>query len=479
MEVAFMIPKKSISLIAIIWSVSALAACEGAAIDLTSDRTTIAAGGCDKALISATVTIGGKPQANALVEFETTNGSFSPTEELQATSATTDSEGKATVSLYATTSVGTATVNASYNDDNYSVSRSVTVTFGPPTGRFAPVSDSISLTCDALNVGALRNGAPEIVVPCTLTAQTSDGCNLPPAAFMEGGAMILKAEAGTLEAVVDPWSDGIVLHYKTKGGESQPVDVDPVSGEPSRAGPLGETLNPRDGVVTLLAVLRGREAFDDLNGNGVFDADTETFDDIGEPFLDVDDDGVFTLGTDPYFADTNGDGVQSGPNGTYDATAYIGASTKIIWTGDLEEAPDAGRLEVNGNADIPNGGSVTVTAYLLDARMNPIAAWEDNSDYIAFDLSGWLIVNPSSYQIQLANKSAIRFDAENRYLDYLDDAAAYTISLADDDSSTTYDPPYDWSLSATVYASAGPDADGYFSDQTQYNFAHSVSGTNR
>ncbi len=474
-----MIYSKSLSLIALVLAVAPLAACEGAAIDLASDRAVIAAGGCDEAAVTATLTIGGKPKANARIEFETTAGSFSPTETLQSTSAVTDAEGKATVSLYATTSVGTATVNASYDDDNYSVTQSVTVTFGPPTGRFAPVSDSISLSCDAINVGALRNGASEIVVPCTLTAQTADGCNLPVAAFMDQGAMILKAEAGTLEAVVDAWSETMVLHYRTKGGEAQPVDVDPVSGEPSRPGPLGETLNPRDGVVTLLAVLRGREAFDDLNGNGVFDEDTETFDDIGEPFLDVDDDGVFTLGTDPYFADTNEDGTQNGPNGTYDATAYIGASTKIIWSGDLEEAADAGRLEVNGNPDIPNGGSVTVTAYLLDARLNPIAAWEENSDHIYFDINGWLVVNPSSYQINLTNKSAIRFDEQNRYLEYLDDAAAYPITLSDDDGSTTYDPAYDWSLSATVYASAGPDADGYYANQTQYSFTHSVSGTNR
>ncbi len=453
--------------------------CKDAAIDLQSDRTVIAAGGCDQATITATVTIGGKTKANARVEFETTSGSFSPAETLQSTSATTDAEGKATVNLYATTSVGSATVNASYDDDNYSVAQSVTVTFGPPTGRFAPVSDSISLSCDALNVGALRSGASEIVIPCTLTAQTADGCALPAAAFMSDGAMVLKAEAGTLEAVVDSWDQTVVLHYRTKGGQSKPADVDPVSGEPSRPGPLGETLNPRDGVITLLAVLRGKEAFDDLNGNGVFDEDSETFDDIGEPFLDIDDDGVFTLGTDPYFADSDGDGSQSGPNGTYDATAYIGASTKIIWSGDLEEAADAARLELEGNGDIPNGGSVKAVAYLLDARLNPIAAWEENSDYIYFDISGWLIVNPSSYQIQLTNKSAIRFDDQLRYLEYVPDAAAYPITLSDDDGSTTYDPPYDWTLAATVYASAGPDADGYFSEQTQYTFEHSLSGTNR
>jgi len=120
-----------------------------------------------------------------------------------------------------------------------------------------------------------------------------------------------------------------------------------------------------------------------------------------------------------------------------------------------------------------------VTAYLLDARLNPIAAWEENSDYIYFDINGWLVVNPSSYQINLTNKSAIRFDEQNRYLEYLDDAAAYPITLSDDDGSTTYDPAYDWSLSATVYASAGPDADGYYANQTQYSFTHSVSGTNR
>ncbi|MCD6499378.1 MAG: hypothetical protein J7M25_13890 [Deltaproteobacteria bacterium] len=466
-----------LALAAIVSMATLATGCEGAKVSGTADRTTIAAGGCDEALVTATVTISGKPKGSKTVTFDTTAGSFSKTEDLTSTTAVTDAEGKATVELFATTAVGTATVTATFQDANYDASQSITITFGPPTGEFAPVSDKISLTCDQLNVGALRNGQPEAVVPCHLSAETAAGCPLPAAAFIGSDTLILKAEAGTLEAKADDWTGNLLLAYKTSGGSTEPVDVDPAKGEPSRAGPLGETLNPRDGVVTIFVALRGREAFTDVNGNGVFDED-EPFDDTEEPFLDADDDGVFTLGIDPYFADSNGNGKQDGPNGTYDATTYIAASFKIIWSGDLEEKPDAGRLELSGPAAIPNGGSVTITAYLLDARLNPIAAFSDNYDYVGFTLNnGWTVMDPSSGQRTLKNVSAIHFDNQGRYLEYLPEAAAYTVTLSDDDSSTTNDPPYDWSLSVDVTATAGTDADGNYLSQDSYTFQQPETGT--
>ncbi len=454
------------------------AGCEGAALNLSADHQVVAAGGCDKATIVATVTIGGKPASGKKVDFETTAGSFSPTEELTYASSTTDESGRATVELYTTKSVGQATVTASFTDDNYQAEGSITIRFGPPTGRFAPVSDKVSLQCDALNIGAYRHDRPEIVVPCTLSAETASGCPLPASAFLAERNMVLRAEAGTLEVLADEWSGSVVLRYRSTGGEPHPVDVDPVSGEPSRPGPLGETLNPRDGAVTLLVALKGREGFQDLNGNGVHD-EGEPFDDIPEPFLDVDDDGIYTAGIDPYFVDSDGDGSYSPPNGTYDATTYIAATFKIVWSGDLAEHEDAARLVLDGPADIPNGGSAKVRVLLLDERLNPIAAFAENSDSLYYSLTGSVLLSPSTYTQPLSNVSALRFDDQGLYLQYIPDVAVFEATLSDDDSSYTADPPLDWTLEVSVNASPGWAADGSLLPQATYSFETILSGTSR
>jgi hypothetical protein len=454
--------------------------CKGGNISLTSDRTQISAGGCDKAIITATVKIGSSAASGKKVTFETTAGSFSTTEEMMSTVVTTNGEGEAVVELYATEATGTANITAYFSDENYSAEKSLTVTFGPPSGEFAPVSDSISLECEVANIGAMRGGAPEIEVPCYFSAQTQAGCSLPISAFMGGeDNLFLKAEAGSLEAIYDDWSYEMRLKHSTSGGESEPLDVDPLEGEPSRLGPLGETFNPRDGVVTLMVVVKGAEAYDDLNSNGAHDSN-EPFEDLGEPFLDVDDDGVFTLGTDPYFADDDGDGEQSPANGSYDATKYISASYKIVWSGDLHEDEENGaRFELSGSENIPNGGSLTVNVHALDSFLNPVAAFEDNYDYIYFNLvTGWVLVSPSSYQRTLQNVSAVSFDEKGRYLEYDAEAAAYPVTLADDDGTYTNDPPYDWQLDVCLYATPGM-LDDYYHDQAEMCFQHSLRGTSQ
>ena len=453
--------------------------CKGAVIKMSSDRMSISAGGCDKAVITAIVEIDGDERSGKTVNFETTAGSFSATEEVTSTVVTTDGEGKATVELFATEAVGTATVTADFSDDNYDAERSITVSFVPPSGRFLPVSDSVTLECETGNVGALRSGSPQLRVPCHFSAQTASGCSLPLSAFLGVENIVhLKAEAGVLESGVDDWTYEMMLYHSTSGGEDEPLDVDPADGEPSRDGPLGETFNPRDGVVTLLVAVRAREAFDDINGNGEYDAG-EPFDDIGEPFLDADDDGVFTLGTDPFFYDANGDGEQTGANGSYDATAYAAGVFKIVWSGDLDEHEDTSRYELSGSEHISNGGSLTISVYTLDAFLNPVAAFADNSDRIYFDVSGYVDVTPSYYERPMTNVRAVTFDDKGHYLMYDDEASVYTVSLADDDGSWSYDPPVDWSMNVTVYASPGLDSDGYFIDQDEMAFEESLGGSSQ
>jgi hypothetical protein len=131
-----------------------------------------------------------------------------------------------------------------------------------------------------------------------------------------------------------------------------PMDVAPLSGEPSVShgddgcGP--RTHNPRDGVVTIIAIADGEESFVDVNGNGVYDgpgsaalagtayqAKGEPFADLGEPFVDANDNGQWDPGE--WFYDVNGNGKYDGPNGKWDSQAKIWTQTVVVYTGAADE----------------------------------------------------------------------------------------------------------------------------------------------
>jgi hypothetical protein len=130
-------------------------------------------------------------------------------------------------------------------------------------------------------------------------------------------------------------------------GAGLPSDVPPVGAEGGvvwqaepcpLAGGLLRTHNPRDGIVTIIAIADGEEAFVDKNGNGIYDSG-EPFIDLGEPFVDQNDNGQY----DPpdaaagfageWFLDTNGDENWNGPNESWDANTKIWTQTVVVYTG--------------------------------------------------------------------------------------------------------------------------------------------------
>ena len=135
------------------------------------------------------------------------------------------------------------------------------------------------------------------------------------------------------------------------GNGSSPADVAPLlavnlatqypwslsNDEPNR--PDGQlTLNPRDQLVTIIAMTRGEEAFEDANHNGALDPG-EVFIDEGDPFVDVNDnntyDGAVTGGlAEVRFCGLNTDcSTYHPPNGQWDADTIIWEPTWVVFTG--------------------------------------------------------------------------------------------------------------------------------------------------
>jgi hypothetical protein len=134
------------------------------------------------------------------------------------------------------------------------------------------------------------------------------------------------------------------------GNGNAPADVDPLGPvaqypwnrgqEPSWTDGSSLTLNPRDQLVTIIAMVRGEEAFEDANHNGLLDAN-EVFVDQGDPFVDANDDGLYdqigpgTTGLwETRFCGLDPDcSTYHGPNGVWDSDTIIWKPTWVVFTG--------------------------------------------------------------------------------------------------------------------------------------------------
>ncbi|MCC6333218.1 MAG: hypothetical protein IT380_04410 [Myxococcales bacterium] len=133
--------------------------------------------------------------------------------------------------------------------------------------------------------------------------------------------------------------------------------------------------NPRDNLVTMIAVTSGEEGFTDSNNNGRYDQG-EDIDDLTEPFVDSNDNG--TWDPEERFIDIDGDLIWDGKNDRWDANTLIWVEEKLLWTGipndeDITPTPQPpvpGHrpvfLPITGRMDLRCPGSGTLCAQAGD-----------------------------------------------------------------------------------------------------------------
>ncbi len=116
-----------------------------------------------------------------------------------------------------------------------------------------------------------------------------------------------------------------------------PRPANATGSEPSRFDPLRKKPdgtqyrnNPRDNLVTMIAVTSGEEGYLDANNNGVWDQG-EPINDLTEPFVDANDNGKWD--EDERFIDANGDKQWNGKNGQWDSNTLIWVQERLLWTG--------------------------------------------------------------------------------------------------------------------------------------------------
>jgi hypothetical protein len=173
--------------------------------------------------------------------------------------------------------------------------------------------------------------------------------------------------------------------------------------EPRRPDPVrpGRVNNPRDNLVTIIAITVGEEAFDDDNNNGIWDPG-EAFVDLTEPFVDDNDNGTWDPGE--RYVDANGDGVWTGKNGRYDASTLIWVQERILWTGLPHELdyqlpnPVIQRVLPVGSIEIPHFGEVVGQYRVSDPWFNSYAQ-NGASDGCKGDFPSVLNVFPALYGV--------------------------------------------------------------------------------
>jgi hypothetical protein len=296
-------------------------------------------------------------------------------------SGTGTASGLATAYLHSGDVAGTLAVTVS------ATAGGVTVTAVLPTVAVVGAKANganFSIVCSPRNVPALAEtdcGVSWVDAPFTCEALLKDrfgnllGTATQVIFASEAAGVAPFATTPAYDPTKDPLTQnalGTAVEIFNTLGAGLPFDVAPQAGEPSAVvvnDRCGTTLapnvthNPRDGVVTVVAIADGEEAFFDSNGNGVYDVG-EPFIDQGEPFVDANDNGVFD-GVEPFtdsngngvydlgepFKDFNGNGVRDAtpnewfldvdgngfytpPNGVWDGNGKIWTQTVVVYSGD-------------------------------------------------------------------------------------------------------------------------------------------------
>jgi hypothetical protein len=225
--------------------------------------------------------------AGVVVDFSLLPANVPGGVSLSATQATSDSNGEITTAVTSGTVPTPVWVVATVHSTPtiFSQSNVLTITTGLPT------QDFFSLSVQTYNIeGWVYDG-----VTSTLTVIASDRLG-------------------------NPVPDGTAINFVTEGCQIQPASCTTASGTCTVTFRSAE-LRPSDGRVTILAYAVGEKSFVDGNGNNIYDASTspaETFYDLGDLYIDANENGTWDTGEQFYLPYSSAGSVacQSQPGGT-------------------------------------------------------------------------------------------------------------------------------------------------------------------
>lgn len=441
-----------------------LVGCGGLDVTVQADPAAIPANGSS----SSQITVRSSAADGSAVELETDRGRFDADPASGTTFLSlTLSAGRATATLYSDTTPGQATIRATvYDESGESKAASGRVEL---VGQQV-VTNDLAFDCALVNLGALREPAPQLGIPCTVEARDASGSTVDVAAL----DVTFLAEAGTVDPTIVLDENGNPSFAYRTAGAGAPAETRPLEGEPSRPDDLGgPENNPRDGLVTIVAMVAGAtEGFTDLNGNGLYEPELdETFDDVGEPLLDVDDDGRYVPERGDRYFDTDGNGEYTGPNGVRDTDVVAWTFFKLVWSGAPHESRDTTRLEPErASASIPRGQRKRIDVHLLDENMNPVAALPGGYDLLSVvvESDGYYSVSPDVTDFPLLNERGFTVAPDGSIEGGVFAPSSFFLIVENTTPEGEEYPAEDYAITAGVYSSPGMTLSGdYFTELEQ------------
>ena len=240
-------------------------------------------------------------------------------------SAQTVSDGTVQTTVSAGTAHTAVRVTASITTPALSTQSSqLTVTTGLPTSGAFSLSVGAAKYANSTSALACPNveGWSQDGVTLPLTVHLSDRYNNPVPA---NTAVAFTTDAGQIS--------GSCVTGATDGSSGVPgactVTWTSANPRPLHTPPAGQPSVLADGRGTILATTIGEESFVDSNGNGFYDA-LEPFSNLGEPYLDADESGVYK--SQDSFIDFNNNGRRDPASGTFVGITCSGSGASSTCT---------------------------------------------------------------------------------------------------------------------------------------------------
>jgi hypothetical protein len=315
--------------------------------------------------------------------------------------AISNAQGIATTTLRSGNALGSAIVRATVTATRGQTPEVSASHPGTPIVGGKPADSGLQVTCVAktLAAEAPSGNPPALNTDCTATLvdrfSNPVGLSTPVQWVAEAGAVVSPVDSKPQMGSTPAADTGVAKTiFRTNGGIYPPQPVTPMPGEKFAVNATDPANpNPRDMLVTVIAIVAGEEQFVDGSGSGPTSGQLngrwdpgEWFTDLSEPFVDRNDNGVYDTGE--YFSDTqrvdcanpsappSTNGRWDGPNGCWDSNTQIWRSTHIAYTGPLRIG--AGALTITppppGGYLVPSdGGVVNVPFYYSDTNLNRVS----------------------------------------------------------------------------------------------------------
>gem|GEM_PF-1464757 len=304
--------------------------------------------------------------------------------------AYTDDNGMVHATIKAGTIATTFTVTATSSLPGISVqgvSPAIAIIGAKPSARY------MNLSCSKKVIATL--GGTPVEVPCkvSLGDRYTNKVEKATTVHFRSEAELMTSQALTYDRATaqskypNDWKAYLgTAEASIRTSEPYPYDTTPIAGEPSNG-----SFNPRDTIVSIIAVTTGEEEFYDNNGDGEFTGSemwrenifttpqaqkfdagsdqkcrradiasydppvcnnwintvagdtistSEPFIDLPEPFFDADDDNTKNLPTELFF-DTDGNGIWTNGNNKWDANTNIYKETIMAWSDSIDQVASA------------------------------------------------------------------------------------------------------------------------------------------